>query len=205
LGETLQTLREFTLDFDSETKGMSISNSNIIRDAHNSFARPEPIVLQSRAARSKDDDLFHFVAYVPRDGKVFELDGLQRGPINHGDFGDRHWLDVAIPAIQRKIGSFALNEIKFNLMAVTKDPRVTISQRLSELQASRAGSEHEIARLKHELDLEESKVAEWRNENIRRRHNYIPFVFALLKEVAAAKKLTQALELAKSHTEVRQT
>ena len=76
LGETLQTLREFTLDFDAETKGMSISNSDIIRDAHNSFARPEPIVLQSRPAQ-EDDDVFHFVAYVPRGGSVFELDGLQ--------------------------------------------------------------------------------------------------------------------------------
>ena len=93
LGETLQTLREFTLDFDAETKGMSISNSDIIRDAHNSFARPEPIVLQSRPAQ-EDDDVFHFVAYVPRGGSVFELDGLQRGPINHGSFGDGHWLDA---------------------------------------------------------------------------------------------------------------
>ena len=202
LGETLQTLREFTLDFDAETKGMSISNSDIIRDAHNSFARPETIVLQSRPAQ-EDDDVFHFVAYVPRGGSVFELDGLQRGPINHGSFGDGHWLDVAVPAIQRKIASFASNEIKFNLMAVTKDPRIAISQRLEELRSSSTGAADEIAHLQRELEVEEAKVAEWRNDNIRRRHNYIPLVFALLKEVAAAKKLTEALEQAKKRAEAQ--
>ena len=202
LGETLQTLREFTLDFDAETKGMSISNSDIIRDAHNSFARPEPIVLQSRPAQ-EDDDVFHFVAYVPRAGRVFELDGLNPGPINHGSFGDGHWLDVAVPAIQQKIASFASNEIKFNLMAVTKDPRVVLTTRLDLLRSSSSGDADEIARLQHELEVEEARVAEWRNENIRRRHNYIPLVFALLKEVAAAKKLNEALEQAKKRAEAQ--
>jgi ubiquitin carboxyl-terminal hydrolase L5 len=57
--------------------------------------------------------------------------------------------------------------------------------------------------LQRELEVEEAKVAEWRNDNIRRRHNYIPLVFALLKEVAAAKKLTEALEQAKKRAEAQ--
>ena len=51
--------------FGSEMKGTVISNSDVIRNAHNAFARPEPIMMQSRPAR-EDDDVFHFVAYVPR-------------------------------------------------------------------------------------------------------------------------------------------
>jgi hypothetical protein len=30
-------------------------------------------------------EAFHFVSYVPIDGKLFELDGLKPYPIDHGD------------------------------------------------------------------------------------------------------------------------
>lgn len=201
LGQTLREFRDFTSEFDAETKGMAISNSDIIRSAHNSFARPEPIVLQSQRAR-EDDDVFHFVAYVPRAGKVFELDGLKNNPIHHGEFSGEDWLDVAVPAIQRRIAAYSSNEIKFNLMAVTKDRRVSLHEHIAELQA--LGDEtndevrSEIAHLKSQLELEEAKVEEWRNENIRRRHNYVPFIFALLREVAAKQQLIPAMEAARA-------
>jgi ubiquitin carboxyl-terminal hydrolase L5 len=47
------------------------------------------------------EDAFHFIAYVPFEGKVYELDGLKPGPILLGEGED--WLAVARPAIQARI------------------------------------------------------------------------------------------------------
>ena len=38
-------------------------------------------------AKEEEEDLFHFVAYVPWKGRIYELDGLKEGPVCHGTHG----------------------------------------------------------------------------------------------------------------------
>lgn len=142
----LSDFRDFTASFDAATRGMALGEYDVVRTAHNSFARPEPFVHEERRrGGGDDDDIFHFVAYVPHGDAVYELDGLAPAPVRlgtvpppsgdaGGDAADDSdaWVAVATPAIQARIAQYAASEIRFNLLALCRD-------RLPGLRAAAAG------------------------------------------------------------------
>ena len=131
LGPLLQQFKEFTSSFDSESRGLAIGNSDEIRTAHNSFARPEPFLNEeSRKVSAKDaEDVYHFVAYIPHQGRVYELDGLKSGPILLGDFQTdltSSWWSVAKPAIEARMARYASTETHFALLSVCAQRSFTL-------------------------------------------------------------------------------
>ena len=232
LGSELGNFKEFTKEFDAETKGMAISNSDLVRTAHNSFAQPNPFGSEEKRMATKDDDLYHFIAYVPAGGKLYELDGLKPGPVCLGELGDAaDWLALVQPAIQARIERcaapratrraqffgaqfvgaqfawpdvsrprlarscrYSSAEIRFNLMAVVASRAEELRKQLAALPAGDA----QRGMLEAEIASEEAKAARWKQENVRRRHNYVPFLVNLLKELAAAKKLKPLIDAAKA-------
>ena len=52
---------------------------------------------------SKKEDAYHFVAYVPIGGRLYELDGLQEGPIDHGSCDMSNWLAAVKPVLEKRM------------------------------------------------------------------------------------------------------
>lgn len=186
LGQTLTDLKSFSNELPIDTRGLAIENSEAIRTAHNSFARPETFVTNEQVA-TKDDDVFHFIAYVPYGGRVYELDGLKSGPIDLGAVNES-WLATARTAIEARIAQYAAKEIKFNLMAIVRDRRAVLNDKLL------AGADP--AQIELEQASEVAKRAAWAAENARRRHNYIPLVVDIFKVLAANAKLQPLIDTA---------
>ena len=182
IGETLEELKQFTADFPPELKGLALSNSEKIRAAHNAFARPEPIVEEGKRAAKNGDEVYHFVAFVHHGGRVWELDGLKPKPVAYGECSKENWHEVAVPAIQERIQKYASDEISFNLLAMTNEKESVFRRELRE--ATESGDNESIIRLTDEIEDEMKRKENWRDENIRRKHNYIPFIFEMLKCLA---------------------
>ncbi|KAF2204891.1 ubiquitinyl hydrolase [Delitschia confertaspora ATCC 74209] len=177
IGKDLREFKEFTTAFPSDLRGDALSNSDLIREVHNSFARSSPFVDETQRAATEDDDVYHFIAYASINDKLYELDGLQPAPIFHGPCTVHEFPDKIIPVLQRRIARYPATEIRFNLLAVVRDLRIH-AREIGDME---------------KLEEEEHKRTEWQWENALRRHNFVGFVGELLKGVVKD-KLAQSPE-----------
>lgn len=83
------------MQFGPKDKGLAIGNLERVKNAHNSFARQDPFEVEITRGATEDDDVFHFVSYLPFKGQLYELDGLQAGPISYGPVTPENWLERA--------------------------------------------------------------------------------------------------------------
>ncbi|KAJ4373186.1 hypothetical protein N0V83_003478 [Neocucurbitaria cava] len=171
IGKDLKEFKEFAGEFPPELRGETLSNSDLIRETHNSFARSSPFIDETQRTATEDDDVYHFIAYTSINSTLYELDGLQPAPISHGPCTPSDFHTKIIPVLQRRIARYPESEIRFNLMACVKDLRI---------RAREIGDEDG-------LEQQEDKRMQWLWENSLRRHNFVGFVGELLKGVVKAK------------------
>ena len=135
------------------------------------------------------------------------------------------WLQRAKECIERRVQRYAEREIRFNLLALVRTPRDALNERLEDIRKQRAELQQQqppaaadskmvdadaaspdaaaLRRLDEEerdvqqrLADEELKHSKWRVENARRQHNYVPFIFNVLKLLAEKGQLHDLVESA---------
>ncbi|EPE09686.1 ubiquitin carboxyl-terminal hydrolase 2 [Ophiostoma piceae UAMH 11346] len=176
VGGHLGTFLEFAMNLPPDLRGEALSNDELIREVHNSFAKSSPFVdeTQRPSDPSDADDVFHFIAYTATKGHLYELDGLQPAPIDHGPCDENNAVEFAeraIAAVQRRIARYGADEIHFNLMAAVRDRRL----------AARELGDAEL------LAAEARKRRDWQFENALRRHNFVGFSHEVLEGVVENK------------------
>uniref|UniRef100_A0A3Q4N733 Ubiquitin carboxyl-terminal hydrolase n=1 Tax=Neolamprologus brichardi TaxID=32507 RepID=A0A3Q4N733_NEOBR len=191
-----------------QMKGLALSNSEVIRQVHNSFARQQMFEFDAKSS-AKDEDAFHFVSYVPVNGRLYELDGLREGPIDLGACNQDDWISAVRPVIEKRIQKYSEGEIRFNLMAIVSDRKMIYERKIAELQAQLTEDEpmdtdqsstflssiqSEIAKYQLLIEEENQKLKRYKIENIRRKHNYLPFIMELLKTLAEYQQLIPLVE-----------
>jgi ubiquitin carboxyl-terminal hydrolase L5 len=226
LGVPLTEFRNLIMSFPSpELRGEAIKCNDMIRQAHNAFGRGLDLEIYTghltkrkrqnqKRKKGNTGEAFHFVAYVPHAttaqsteelpsnpaSVVFELDGLQAGPIMVGTTeagsAKTDWLKIAGQAVRQRMeilsmqsdhrdGEGAAASVKFNLMAIIRDPAYNIQQSLHQQPSSAAAGDAQSHHLQVLLAQESMKRDTWTAENERRQHNYVPLCIQLLKELAA--------------------
>lgn len=159
LGPVLKRLKDDTKAMSPENKGLAIGNSPELAAAHNSHAciydipdcgsekMPTATTARSLANQVRvTADSFHFVSYVPIRGRLYELDGLKRFPVDHGPIPvGEDWTEMFRRVITQRLAQETNScnsdsispDIRYNLMAVVPDKRVTLTNRLNNLKSNR--------------------------------------------------------------------
>lgn len=215
LGDEMNNFKGFCMEFDPESRGLAIGNSDSIRLAHNAFARNDSFFLEDTKPKSGKGEAHHFIAYIPHHGSVYELDGLKSGPIHLGSFDGTEWLQVARPAIEARMARYSASETHFALMSVGKSAVSMLEAQADEMRHSlaRIADEPEediagrVAQLREQLLMIEAQIGEendklraQKEENARRKHNFIPLIVRLLHHLARKGELKQLRVSAKERS-----
>ncbi|KAI0474981.1 ubiquitin carboxyl-terminal hydrolase [Xylariaceae sp. FL0804] len=156
LGPELLEFKSLTKSLSPPHRGHALDRNDFIRGIHNSVARrldllSEDLLLDNKfdAAQKRksgkgkksqqknpskrhkmEQEAYHYIAYVPVDGQVWELDGFDKHPRCVGPHApDDPWLSVASRAVSARMATVGF--LSFNLLAVCQSPLVRLGAELA--------------------------------------------------------------------------
>lgn len=166
VGSQLLEFRDFTMGLDPVMRGEVIASSEFLSECHNKMARPVSFVNEDPSPQEQSD-AYHYVAYVRGpDNHVYELDGLQYAPIDHGEISpDMTFSDKLSDVLVNRVQQFSESELGFSVLVATNDLRSSTNAPL-------------------EWTAQQTEKRErWSRENQLRRQQYLGLAVELVKQM----------------------
>ncbi|KAL8738922.1 MAG: hypothetical protein Q9181_000374 [Wetmoreana brouardii] len=108
---------------------------------------------RSKAKASDEDEAgFHFIAFVPVQGKVWKLDGLERQPQNLGPINSSDWVMQVAPELESRMSQYEDGQIEFAILALVKEPLTTLVAALAENVKSIVSASQRLGQLKSDWE-----------------------------------------------------
>merc|ERR1712032_1108317 len=133
------------------------------------------------------------------------------------------WFGKASKCLKQRMASYQSKELRFTLLAICKDLKNKYTEERTLLTSKKENAssnngmdveidddvsdyinnfpvdqiDHRLAELDDLIKNEEQKRIKWKNENIRRRHNYFPFILNLIRILGEKKVLRSLTDKAK--------
>lgn len=128
------TASSSTYPYTNSSTSASVSNSIYSNSAYSKG-------LNTNEITGANQEIFHFICFVPINGKLYELDGLKPYPVDHGSIDSEstesrssNWTNKFKQIIKQRLSSFnsgqQSHEIRFNLMALVPDKMVQLSDQI---------------------------------------------------------------------------
>lgn len=115
-GSFLAKFWEENKDKTPEERGNSLKKAENLEEAHKK-------AVEQGATECEDDVNTHFIAFVHKEGSIYELDGRKDFPINHGDTTSENFLrDVCV--VLKKFMDRDEGEIRFTILTLAKSESV---------------------------------------------------------------------------------
>jgi ubiquitin carboxyl-terminal hydrolase L5 len=106
--------------------GHTLASHPLIQEVHNSFSKSVPFTIDQISEPEEKEDAYHFVAYLPVNGVLYELDGLRPSPIMHAAVEDE-WLEQASGVINARIATYPPSSVSSFYIRSAPNPTILYS------------------------------------------------------------------------------
>lgn len=129
LPKFLRELYHSCLDLDDYSKGLAIAEQQRFKDVCSLLNQQSDANRSEDSSKARQKQLLHCIAYIYKNGCIYELDGIQEGPIVIAEgLKDSDYLAELRKEVQQRFEMQAINNDRCHLMVVKESCVVKLQE-----------------------------------------------------------------------------